>query len=501
MIRFKVFLDGRPPAELGLAGAYLVGGDGVPLRGELTYSDGELRCTKRAPGPAALVLLWPVGGFGRIMLETTRLMEREQPYHLNVELARGRLMRISQKREDWGLYDFSDGAEFYRRIDEARGKLVDAVTASDGAAAARHADEALAESVAVGEELGLFHADLILKRRRNSGGVPKRPFGMTAALGRADEPYREKLLFCADFVTLPVTWRDVEPRKDALRWDPIDLWINWLGKNRLHVRCGPLVALEKSAIPDWALRLEHSYERMRDQIVANAARLVQRFTHRVQSWEVVSGLHAHNPFHFSFEQLMDLTRTAAMVVKQNAPRSTSLITVSVPWGEYYAHDVRSIPPLLYADMCVQSGFHFDAFGLQIMLGAPVEGMLARDMMQVSSLLDRFGALGKTIHVSAALVPSTPLAGKATDPALQGGGIWHAPWSEQVQARWVRAFYDIAFSKPFVESVNWGQLVDGAGGPLATGGLLHGDLTSKPAHAQLLEFRQMLLSGRPAARRA
>ena len=32
------------------------------------------------------------------------------PYILNVELARAQLMRIAQKREDWGLFDYP-GAE------------------------------------------------------------------------------------------------------------------------------------------------------------------------------------------------------------------------------------------------------------------------------------------------------------------------------------------------------------------------------------------------------
>jgi threonyl-tRNA synthetase len=43
-------------------------------------------------------------------------MDRNEPYNLHVELARGRLMRISQKREDWGLFDFDEGESLSKRI-------------------------------------------------------------------------------------------------------------------------------------------------------------------------------------------------------------------------------------------------------------------------------------------------------------------------------------------------------------------------------------------------
>src|SRR5262249_4145826 len=156
----------------------LVGADGVPVPAQIGFVDGEIRCSKRSPGPAGLALLWPIEGYGRLMLETARLVERETAYNMHVELARGRLMRISQKREDWGLYDWGGGADFYRRIDEAKALLVEAITAESDLTASALADAALKAAVAVGEELSLFHADIFLKRRKAASQFVKRPFGM-----------------------------------------------------------------------------------------------------------------------------------------------------------------------------------------------------------------------------------------------------------------------------------------------------------------------------------
>lgn len=496
MLRFKVFQNGRPASQVTLDGAYLIGSDGVPLRAEISFTGGEVRCLKRSAGPAALCLLWPIEGYGRLLLETTRLAEREAPYNLHVELARGRLMKISHKREDWGLYDYSEGAEYYRQVDEAKAPLIEAITCGDEATAAKLADRSLAESVRVGESLSLFHADIFLKRRRQTGQFVKRPFGVGVGLARSDDVYRRWLTPAFDFAVLPTHWREIEPQEGHLRWDALDLWVNWLAQHKLHVRGAPLVSLERVSVPDWAVSQATDYETFRDLLLSHAQRMVKRFAHRVQSWEVVHGVHAYNTFHMTFEQLMELTRLSALIIKQNAPRSASIVSIVLPWGEYYARDIRSIPPLLYADMCVQSGFHFDAFGIDFQFGVPYEGMLVRDLLQVSALLDRFAQFNKPLHITAAAVPSAVAPTKAGDPALAGGGEWQAPWSPEVQSRWLRQFYEIAFSKPFVETVSWRDLADTPGRLIPSGGLITAELAGKPACDQLLDLRRTLLGDRP-----
>ena len=101
MLRFKLYSNDPAAGRIALDGAHLLGTDGVPVRADITYADGEIRCSKRTQGSAGLVVLWPVKSLGRILLETTRLVERQKPYNLHVELARGRLLRIEQKREDF----------------------------------------------------------------------------------------------------------------------------------------------------------------------------------------------------------------------------------------------------------------------------------------------------------------------------------------------------------------------------------------------------------------
>src|SRR3954469_20849940 len=128
MLRFRVFKNGVPPADLDLSTAYLVGSDSVPIRGEFSYANGEIICRKRAAGPAALTLMWETKNFGQIMLETTRLPERDEPYILNLELARGRVMRLMQKREEWGIFDLPELTELHDKSMAARDLLLEGIT-------------------------------------------------------------------------------------------------------------------------------------------------------------------------------------------------------------------------------------------------------------------------------------------------------------------------------------------------------------------------------------
>jgi len=475
-----------------LEGAYLIGADGVPVRAEVDVKDGFLVCTKRTPGAAALSILWDFGAFGSVMMETTRLLERDRPYCLPAELARGRLMRISQKREDWGLFDYPGADELYQQIDAARGSFISAMASADDAKAWKIGGEAATAAAEAGEALCLFHAGVFLERRRGSGQFNARTLGCGIQLGAAPEAYKARLVEGFDYVVLPLPWSTVEPKQGGSNWDQIDPWIAWAHKNKLGVRASPLVSFYKSDLPDWVFLYEQDYDAVRDLLKNHIKRTVQRLGPYVHTWDVVSGLHAHNAFNFNFEQLMELTRLAAGGVKQLAPRATTIIDMVAPWGEYYARNPRTVPPMLFADMVVQAGIPFDAFGLRFYFGLPQDGMYVRDMMQVSSMIDRFANLGKPLHITAVQVPSAVTQDPGDhwsgtlNPAMAGS--WRTPWSEPVQAEWIRKFLEVALSKPFVETVAWRDLADTPGHYMPNGGLLRADLTPKPAFDQIKALR-------------
>ena len=501
MLRFSVFTEGKPAKKLNLSSAYVVGSEQVPLRAEITFKNGTIVCTKRTAGPAAIALLWPVEDMGRVLLETTRLQEREAPYVLSVELLRGQLMRIQHKREEWGLFDGSLTRTFTEDLKQAGDLLIEGLKADDPVEAGRAADRALPLAVRAGEELSRYHAGLLLERRQQTGGFTRRVFGCQVNLDTSVEECGKYLVDAVDFVTVPVCWKQIEPTEQNYNFKPIDTWVEWLAAHGIAMKGSALVAIQEHCVPDWLYIWEHDFDTIRELVVDHIKRVVSRYSPYIQVWDVISGIHAVQGFSFNFEQLIELTRLAVTTTKQIAPRSVAVIEVVAPWGEYYARNQRTIPPMLYLEMAIQSGINFDACGLQFCFGAGTDGMYVRDMFQISSILERFGSFGKPIHITAVQVPSGAAVGKGDPkaPALKvtDGGAWHEDWNETIQAEWFRDFCTIALSKPYVDSINWRELVDPeAPGPhqLPNGGLLRTDSTPKPAYNDLVALRKRIVPG-------
>jgi hypothetical protein len=149
-------------------------------------------------------------------------------------------------------------------------------------------------------------------------------------------------------------------------------------------------------------------------------------------------------------------------------------------------------------MVAQAGINFEAFGLEVEQGVPIRGGYTRDLFQLSCMLDRFSTIGRPVFLTALGSPgrNTPdpadrSEGKL-DPAL--AGRWKRPWDPQLQAEWMDIVYKLALSKPFVESIAWGNLSD-SHTTLPAGGLLNDMLKPKPVFAKLQEMRETLIKSR------
>ena len=174
------------------------------------------------------------------------------------------------------------------------------------------------------------------------------------------------------------------------------------------------------------------------------------------------------------------------------PNAKTLVTITQPFGEYHAKAGVGVPPMLYAEMVAQAGMNFEAFGLEMEMGVPKPGNFTRDLFQLSCLLDKFSTLGRPVYLTAVCAPSrnttdhNDISEGKLDPSQ--GGRWHKPWDPQLQAEWIDAVYKLAFSKPYVESVAWGNLAD-LSNTIPGGGLLDDTLKPKPSYAKIQELRE------------
>src|SRR5687767_9756869 len=160
-ITFEIYREGSRVASFTRVGAIVVGPESVPIAGEVKFEDGMLVAERPDEHAVGISLMWDAGAIGAYHLETTRLQPREKPYNLNVELARFRLMRIVQKQEDWNLFDFPRAEKFTQLLHEAQQMFAEALGKLDQPAeASRLADQSLALSTDLSEQLAMFHGDL-----------------------------------------------------------------------------------------------------------------------------------------------------------------------------------------------------------------------------------------------------------------------------------------------------------------------------------------------------
>jgi GH35 family endo-1,4-beta-xylanase len=490
-VKFQVFKNGQIVDKFTLCGAYLFGGDGIGIRrAQIEFKDGCIQCHRPNLSTAGLALLWPIEGFGKVLLSTTCLPEREKPYNLNVEIARAKLMQFVNKREDWLFFNKIHGlAEL---SEEAQNLFIRAIqNISEPSTASKLADESLNKAIVIAEKLAIKQAESLFHTRSKSHGFGRGCFGCRVDPLEIDNPvYIEKLLELFGSATIPINWAQMESDKGSYDFSSIDVCIEALSRKKLTLSAGPLLCFSKKYLPKWLLQSKAGFEKIRETAYQFISEVVSRYGGMIRAWYVISGLNAFNQFGFRFEQILEMTRAANMAVKQASDKSIKIIEVCNPWGEYYTTTPNSIPPLVYMDMVVQSGINFDAFGLPMQFGKNQSGMHVRDMMQISAILDSFAPIAKPIYVTNVEIPS-----ENRDGPQEGdlAGIWYEKWNQSRQAQWIEQFYKIAMSKSCVNSVTYSNLMDTEDSAIACSGLLSDQLEPKESFRTLKGLHDSIFS--------
>ena len=489
-MKFLVYNKGKINKNFDLLGAYVFGNDGIAIRRvEINFEDGIIECKKPHQSTSGLAILWPVEGFGKVILPTTCLPEREQPYILNVEIARAKLMQIINKCEDWSI--FSSPVVLAQLLKQAQELFISAIQNISNTARASHlADESLKASMDFSEKLAVRQAVTSFNAKSSSHGFSRGCLGCQVDFEHINEPaYIEKLMELFGFAMLPVKWSLLEPQKGNYDFSLIDESINALSKKKLAISAGPLLCFSQDSLPDWLLSdRKADFEKIRESAYQFVVTMLNRYSDRIRSWVVISGLNMYNHFRFNFEQVLEMTRAATMAVKSVSNRVLKIIEISDPWGEYYSQLENAIPPLVYIDMIMQSGISFDAFGFQIKFGKNESGMRLRDLMSVSANLDKLSFLGKALYITGVEVPSS-----LDSEQSEFSGMWHGRWDEELQGQWIEQFYKIALSKPVVDCVVYSHLTDCDGSRISNSGLMNRNFEPKRSYIVMKKLHDVIFS--------
>jgi hypothetical protein len=468
---------------------YVAGLDSLPTFCRKTWEgDCLLRLERELDESGKVYIPWPVDGHGELLLCTATLMERERPYDLVVELARGTINRLRSKAESWKYAGLQLPETLASQIHAACQTYIRAATLPhDRQAAAEAAETAIRQGLDAMLLLGAEYARQALRYRREA----TQPLATLLAgnVGNVPIPANAEPMFRATFnaAVVPFCWRDIQAEPDRWDWTRYDKHVQWCYRYGLKVIGGPLIRLDRPSLPDWVAASPADLF----AVVKAARKFVEaamdRYRGQVHLWHAVAAT-TTAPW-LSDEQNLRLTASLIEIARRRDPRTPVFISIDQPWGESVAFQQATMAPLQFVDFLLRADLEIAGIGLEIDYGYWPHGTLPRDVLEVTEHLDVWALLGLPLIPMVTIPSGADADSLATDRSEILSRAFPGGPSPQTQKRVVDQLFPALLAKQPVQALIWNQVFDSASHRLAHGGLFNTQGLPKPALNSLLALRR------------
>jgi hypothetical protein len=485
LMRFIVSPPDRITPEMAQQ-AYISGIDRIPWRGRVQMADGQLAVERSVADSGNLFVPWNIEGRGVVTLSTGSLVEREMPYHLPLELARGKVGQVRNQLADWQAIGLLVPNEVNQKVAEAMQLLGKAVIAEhDLTQSAESAERALAVAVDAADCLGTCYAEQALSVRRRASQKLGTFLGGDLGVSLLDEPTARQFVQTFSAACVPMAWHDVETSEGNYCWDVCDRQIEWCHANRLKVCGGPLIQFDRRSLPDWIYLCEDDFDSLlsfADEFIQTA---VERYRGRVDLWICAGRVNTADILSLTEEEKVRLAARAVELTHTLDPAAPTIVSFDQPWAEYLSNRDLDFPPLHFADALVRADLGLSGLMLEINVGYQPGGTMTRDLLDFSRQLDYWSLLGVPLFLSLS-APSgdqaDPLAHLANRRPPSGS-------SPRTQQAWASHYIPLLVAKPYVQGILWNQLRDTQPHDYPHGGLFDLRRHPKPALRTLASIRQ------------
>jgi len=458
---------------------YLCGADGrvFPTRIEV---DGQVvLCRRTSSESAKFHVGWPIAGYGRPVTATASLPEREAPYLLAVELARGKIVQIRNQASQWEVAGMKVPAEFTRTSSAAHRLFAKAASAQDHPdEAGRLANEALSFACQAAESLTMAYARQAMAGRQQR--YPQLPALLGCELGCEPLSAEAEQIYLKTFdsAVIRCSWKEIESAEGEYNWEPIDRQLEWCETHKLKVRAGPLIDLGPGGLPTWLANWEHDLLNVQSFVCDFAETVISRYQGRIRSWEVVARPNSGGALTLNEESRLTLTARILDIARQVDEEAQLLIRIDQPWGDYQARGQHRLSPLQLTDALIRSGIGLAGVNLEIACGYLPRGSALRDLLDVSRLIDSWSQLQVPLQISLASPSSTSMDPQASIDQRVDSRFWPDTVDETQQARWVAELLPLLLAKPAVAGVSWCTFSDAVSHEFPHSGLLRPNGTPK-----------------------
>jgi hypothetical protein len=476
-----------------LRAAYITGQDRTPGRTAVEIRAGHLSCAREGPESGRVNVPWPVPGFGAPVLATATLAERDEPYDLAVELARGRLNDLRNQAADWRLLGLVCPPAFDTHLEAAQHAFAKAATSRHDPRAANGAAQAcLVSSLTASDLLLEAYTEQVLRRRQEFAPRLSTLVSATLDADPRRNPGMSSVAAGLNAARVRCPWARLEPSEGRFRWDEVDEQLAWCRAARLTPTAGPLIDLRPGGLPDWLWLWGGEFDQILSMVEDLVRQAVGRYRGKLKIWHLVHRVGAGEILGLTEEEQLRLTARAVQVARRTDPNAQIVINFDRPWGAWMASSTFRIGPFHLADALARLEIGLSGIGLEFAIGYGNPGSLVRDLLEFSRVLDLFAFLSVPLFVTLAFP-----AGAGPDPQADPGvpvlaPLWPRTPDDALQLEWASRWLALAIAKPYVRGVHWVHTSDAAPHLFPHAGLLRPDQSPRPLVDWMKSFRARYL---------
>lgn len=484
--------DRIPPG--GLEQVHMCGQDDLPWFSRSYFSGNQLVIERNEDDSGRVFVPWRVGQSSPVLFNTATLVERDRPYQLEVELARGMLNNLRNQIAQWESMGLVVTRSLTDGIREATSDFSRAATTQDDpAAAADWAERSLATTAITTARLTEEYVRQATAARRAQPRPFSSWFGVSLGGKPPKAPIARQVANTFNMVSLPLTWRTIEAVEGRRDWTDADAQVEWAHSAGLRISAGPLLELDDRGVPDWTYLWEGDMNSLLAFMLSHVRAVVERYRGRVHLWQVVTRMTHGHALGLDEEARLQVAAKAINTVRQLDPTTPIVVTFDQPWAEYLASEQLDLAPLHFADALVRADLGLSGIGLEINLGYHPGGSVPRGPLAMSRLIDNWSLLELPLLISLTMPSSA-----TEDPQTNGKAHVVASSPEDVtpesQAEWIEKLIPLLLAKNVVQIVTWNQLSDATPHHYPHSGLFDAEDNAKPALEALQRIRQKYLNG-------
>lgn len=364
-------------------------------------------------------------GLGQIVLHTSILMLRAEPYRLAAELVRGQANKLRNIRVEWERDGWRVSDQLESRSREVISHLCHCLHGCNDPSADEKSIATLIEVIRIGEEMAGEYGQWATQERLDLNiptavglGLPASPLERSSILRDAEG---------LDLLAVPIDWNTIQPDEGDEGWANLDRDVDEAVATGVPVRLGPILDFSLDRLPPNLVPFLHDPQTLVTLLIDTVETVVNRYADRVSQWVVTHRTNSTEILPFSDKEREILTAKLWGSAQAVQPHGRFAIGVDQPWGWYAGQPGKHVWPVEFLDSVLRQGItpaslYVDFYPGEHRLEPP------RTVVDIIKVLSRYRRLESKLWINLA-GPFGPTAN--VERITQG-----------------------VLAKPFVEQVTW-----------------------------------------------